>query len=89
MRRGSQLFTANPVTTAAAARDHAISRGIGVVATLADALGVIERLQEILPHKRGRLMRLAEWFSPRVEELPLPQNPRAVRPIPPFEDPQR
>jgi hypothetical protein len=72
-----------------AARDHATSRGIGVVSTLADALGVIERLQDLLPQKRGRLLRLSEWFSPIAEVATLPQNPRAVRPIPPVEDPRR
>ena len=69
----------------AAARDHATSRGIGVVATLADALGVVERLQDLLPQKRGRLLRLTEWFTPNAEVQTLPQNPRAVRPIPPFD----
>lgn len=73
----------------AGARDHATSRGIGVVSTLADALGVIERLQDMLPQKRGRLLRLTEWFSPNAEVATLPQNPRAVRPVPPFEDPRR
>jgi hypothetical protein len=73
----------------AGARDHATSRGIGVVSTLADALGVIERLQDMLPQKRGRLLRLTDWFSPNVEVATLPQNPRAVRPVPPFEDPRR
>jgi len=71
------------------ARDHATNRGIGVVSTLAGALGVIERLQDTLPQKRGRLLRLTEWFSPNVEVQTLPQNPRAVRPIPPIEDPRR
>jgi len=71
------------------ARDHATSRGIGVVSTLADALGVIERLQDMLPQKRGRLLRLTEWFSPNAEVATLPHNPRAVRPVPPFEDPRR
>jgi hypothetical protein len=33
-------------------------------------------------------MRLAEWFSPAEELQPLPDNPRAVRPIPPY-DPSR
>jgi hypothetical protein len=73
-------------TPDAAARDHATSRGIGVVATLADALSVVERLQEVLPQKRGRLLRLTEWFAPNAEVQTLPENPRAVRPIPPFED---
>jgi len=71
------------------ARDHATSRGIGVVSTLADALGVVERLRDLLPQKRGRLLRLAEWFSPSTEVKTLPQNPRTVRPVPPFRDPRR
>jgi hypothetical protein len=71
-----------------AARDHAAGRGIGVVSSMADALGVIERLQRLLPQKRGRLLRLSEWFSPGTDVQPLPQNPRAVRPVPPF-DPRR
>ena len=73
----------------AAARDHATSRGIGVVATLAAALGVVERLQDLLPQRRGRLLRLTEWFSPNPEVQTLPQNPRSVRPVPPFGDPRR
>lgn len=73
----------------AAARDHATSRGIGVVDTLAAALGVIERLQDVLPQKRGRLLRLSEWFSPSTELQTLPRNPRTVRPVPPFGDPRR
>jgi hypothetical protein len=76
-------------TPDASARDHATSRGVGVVATLADALGVIERLQDLLPQKRGRLLRLTEWFFPRTEGQTLPQNPRSVRPVPPFGDPRR
>jgi hypothetical protein len=69
-----------------AMRDHATGRGIGVVSTLAEALGVVERLQEVLPQKRGRLLRLTEWFSPSAETQSLPLNPRTVRPIPPFRD---
>jgi hypothetical protein len=76
-------------TPDAVARDHATNRGIGVVATLADALGVIERLQVLLPQQRGRLLRLTEWFWPQAEAQPLPLNPRAVRPVPPFSDPRR
>jgi hypothetical protein len=72
-----------------AARDHAASRGIGVVSTMAEALGVIERLQELVPQKRGRLLRLTEWFTPNAEVQTLPQNPRSVRPIPPFREPKR
>jgi len=68
-----------------AARMHAIDRGIGVVGTLAEAISVIERLHDVIPHRRGRLLRLAEWFRPAAEPCTLPHNPRAVRPIPPFE----
>lgn len=67
-----------------AARTHALDRGIGVVATLADALAVIERLQELLPRRRGRLTRLADWFSPREASDTLPLNPRAGHPLPPM-----
>jgi hypothetical protein len=76
-------------TPDAAVRGHATSRGIGVVTTLADALGVVERLQDLIPHKRGRLLRLSEWFTPNAEVQTLPENPRTVRPIPPFGDPRR
>jgi hypothetical protein len=70
------------------ARQQASSRGIGVVPNLSEALTVIERLHDVLPQKRGRLMRLAEWFTPAAEMQTLPANPRAVRPVPPY-DPQR
>jgi len=75
-------------TPDAAAREHATNRGIGVVGSLSEAVTVLERLADVLPQKRGRLMRLAEWFSPGQELQPLPENPRAVRPIPPY-DPSR
>jgi hypothetical protein len=71
-----------------AARDHASNRGIGVVSSVSEALTVLERLHDVLPHKRGRLMRLVEWFTPAAEMKPLPDNPRAIRPIPPY-DPSR
>jgi hypothetical protein len=69
----------------AAARGHATSRGIGVVSTLSEAITVLERLHDVLPKKRGRLMRLSEWFSPAEEMQTLPANPRNVRPIPPYD----
>lgn len=65
------------------AEDHATSRGIGVVHTLAEAIGVLEQLQELLPARRGRLLRLADWFRPAVEGETLPHNPRTIRPLPP------
>jgi hypothetical protein len=69
----------------AMAREHATNRGIGAVSTLAEAITVLERLNEVLPQKRGRLLRLADWFSGNPSGAqPLPDNPRAVRPIPPW-----
>lgn len=69
------------------AKDHANQRGIGVVSSMREALTIIERLQDVLPQKRGRLLRLMDWFS-SGESHTLPENPRAVRPIPPFESPR-
>jgi hypothetical protein len=63
---------------------HATDRGIGVVPSFGDALGVIERLHELLPNRRGRLMRLADWFMPAEPGDVLPHNPRVVRPLPPM-----
>ena len=70
-----------------AAEKHAIDRGIGVVPNLAEALVVIERLNELLPARRGRLVRLADWFRPAEKEETLPLNPRIVRPLPPLGEP--
>ena len=72
----------------AVAREHASNRGIGVVSSLSEAITVLERLEDILPQKRGRLLRLSDWFSPAEEMQTLPANPRAVRPVPPY-DPRR
>ncbi|HEY2433857.1 MAG TPA: hypothetical protein VGI12_14375 [Vicinamibacterales bacterium] len=68
-----------------ASRQQAADRGIGVVSTLSEAITVIERLHDVLPQQRGRLMRLVEWFSPVAEMKSLPANPRAIRPIPPYD----
>jgi len=72
----------------AVAREHASNRGIGVVASMSEAITVLERLEDILPQKRGRLLRLSDWFSPAEEMQTLPANPRTVRPVPPY-DPRR
>jgi hypothetical protein len=63
-------------------RAHAIDRGIGVVATFAEALVVLERLHDLLPGRRGRLMRLGDWFMPAGPDRRLPHNPRVTRPLP-------
>jgi len=75
-------------TDDAALKQQASNRGIGVVTTLAEALAVMERLHDVLPQKRGRLLRLADWFMPSSEAQTLPLNPRATRPVPPY-DPRR
>jgi hypothetical protein len=67
-----------------ATKAHAINRGIGVVNTFDEALHVLERLHEVLTTRRGRLLRLADWFSPPAKREPLPHNPRQARPIPPI-----
>lgn len=65
---------------------QAIERGVGVVHSLAEVVDVLLQLQDILPQKRGRSVRLAEWFSKREPESQLlPMNPRARRPVPPQE----
>ena len=64
-------------------QQHAMNRGIGVVPTLADALGVLERLHDEIPKRRGRLLRLADWFKPSGPATDtLPHNPRLLRPLP-------
>jgi hypothetical protein len=72
-----------------AAEKHALDRGIGVVPDLAGALAVVERLHALLPSRRGRLLRLADWFMPSEEGETLPDNPRIVRPLPPVNEPER
>jgi hypothetical protein len=61
---------------------HALDRGIGAVATFEEAIEIVQRLHTLLPVRSGRLLRLAEWFKPRPSADPLPDNPRATRPIP-------
>jgi hypothetical protein len=65
------------------ATDH----GIGVVSRLEDTIDVLLELQDILPQRRGKAMRLAEWFFRKEPEAPvLPMNGRASRPIPPLQE---
>lgn len=65
-----------------AAHRHATERGIGVISTLAEALSVFEQLDEMLPERRGHLMRLVDWFKPATVADTLPRNPRTLRPLP-------
>ena len=62
-------------------REHATSRGIGVVSTLEEAIDVLAHLHEVLKERRGRLQRLADWFTggtPKETTLPgRPDRPSA------------
>ncbi len=54
------LLRDEPDTTT---QDHAVSRGIGVVSTLEEAIDVLEHMHESVGERRGRLQRLADWFG--------------------------
>jgi hypothetical protein len=62
-----------------AARQSAESRGIGVVTTLSEGLDAIERLEQLLSTRRGRLVRLSEWFQVKQDPPTLPHDPRGKR----------
>jgi hypothetical protein len=70
-------------TSVTTRRDQAMSRGIGVVTNLEETLTIFERVQDVIPQRRGRLMRLTDWFpASRRRDEPLPINPRETRPLP-------
>ena len=73
----AMLMLRNPA--GANARESAEARGVGVVSTLAEALDAIERLERLLPGRRGRLVRLADWFQSKKEGPQLPNDPRGKR----------
>ncbi len=54
---------------------------------LEDVLEILTHLQDVLPQRRGSVMRLADWFRRKAPESHvLPMNPRASRPIPPVKE---
>ena len=61
------------------ARESAEARGVGVVSTFAEALDAIERFEKILANRRGRLLRLVDWFQPKNNGPQLPHDPRGRR----------
>jgi hypothetical protein len=64
----------------AALETLATNRGIGVVRSFEEALHVMQRLQELLPQRKGRLARLTDWFQPRGEQhSSVPIDPRPFR----------
>jgi len=66
---------------------QATDRGIGVVHRLEQTISLLLQLQDILPQKRGRVLRLADWFFRREPEgHVLPMNPRSERPVPPHKN---
>ena len=59
---------------------------IGVVHRLEETIEVLLQLQDVLPQKRGVVMRLADWFTRKEPDSHvLPMNPRASRPLPPVD----
>jgi hypothetical protein len=69
-----------------AIEQHALGRGIGVIPALENAIEIVQRLHALVPGRSGRLLRLADWFTPRPAAEPLPLNPRVTRPLPPLEE---
>lgn len=61
------------------ARAAAEARGIGVVPTLGQALDAVERLAGLLSIRKGRLVRLADWFHVKKDSAGLPHDPRSRR----------
>jgi len=71
----------------ASLEQQATDRGIGVVHRLEQVVEVLLQLNEMLPQRRGVVMRLADWFTRKEPHSHvLPMNPRAARPIPPHFD---
>ena len=70
-------------------RDQALSRGIGVVSTLAEALEAVDRFEEAKRAHAGRLSRLTDWFRPSKSHTPLPLDARGtLGPVPPPDEAQ-
>jgi 5'(3')-deoxyribonucleotidase len=53
-------------------RDHATARGIGTVALLQQAVDVLTHLESVIEHRRGKLLRLTDWFKTDREGDSLP-----------------
>jgi hypothetical protein len=60
-------------------RQAAEARGVGVVTSLAQGLDAIERVDELMTTRKGRLVRLSDWFSTKTDRPPLPHDPRHRR----------
>jgi len=63
------------------AQATAEARGIGVVNSLSQGIDAILRLEELMSSRRGRLVRLSDWFLPKRNSAEiLPRDPRGTRP---------
>jgi hypothetical protein len=51
-------------------REHATSRGIGVIATLEEAIDIFTNANDVTKERRGRLQRLSDWFTGTSKEPP-------------------
>jgi hypothetical protein len=60
---------------------HATDRGVGVVASLAETMPILQQLDHLIRGQRGRMLRLTEWFRPSPADT-LPHSPRVVHPVP-------
>jgi hypothetical protein len=61
-------------------RALATDRGVGVVPNLQEGLHVMQRLQEVLAQRKGRLARLADWFQTSPDRCStVPLDPRPFR----------
>lgn len=73
----------------AALERQATERGIGIVHRLEDVVDLLLQLHDVLPQKRGAVLRLADWFRGRDKDPAsqvLPMDPRTTRPIPPLDE---
>ena len=62
-----------------AVAESAEARGVGVVASLVDALDAVERLNQLVSRRGRRVVRLADWFTSRKGPASLPLDPRSER----------
>jgi hypothetical protein len=66
--------------TDAQVEQQALTRGIGVVRSLSEAIDAMLRLDQIRAERKGRLQRLSDWFVPRGNDRIEPKaDPERVR----------
>jgi hypothetical protein len=72
-------------------REQATSAGIGVVESLAEAIEVLELLDELGPDRRRSANKLSDWLPRRKtrEAAVLPMDPRELRPPRRLQGPQQ